>query len=100
MKATLFSKTGEKLSSLELPQLFGTKIREDMVLKYFEAEKFILAQPYSHGPESGKRHSASRNCRRPGTSRYCNSFGCLFISIGLALDQSANFGTWRSRYRF
>ena len=59
MKATLFSKTGEKLSSLDLPVVFGTKIREDIVLKYFEAEKFILAQPYSHGPESGKRHSAS-----------------------------------------
>ncbi len=59
MKAQLYSQSGEKKAELELPVIFETKIREDIVQKYFEAEKFILRQPYSSYEEAGKRHSAS-----------------------------------------
>jgi large subunit ribosomal protein L4e len=57
MKAQLYSTTGEKKSEVELPKIFDTKIREDIVLKYFEADKLI--QPYASDPEGGKKHSAS-----------------------------------------
>jgi len=57
MKTTLFDKSGKKKSEVELPKIFNTKIREDIVLKYFEADKFV--QPYSHDPRAGRKHSAS-----------------------------------------
>ncbi|NCO11544.1 50S ribosomal protein L4 [Candidatus Pacearchaeota archaeon CG_4_9_14_0_2_um_filter_39_13] len=57
MKATLYDTKGKKKSEIEMPKIFDQKVREDIVAKYFEMEKFI--QPYSPGPESGKRHSAS-----------------------------------------
>ncbi len=57
MKATLFTSEGKKKSEIELPAIFQTKIREDIVQKYFEADKLI--QPYASYEEAGKRHSAS-----------------------------------------
>ncbi len=57
MKAHLFTKQGEKKSELELPKIFNTKIREDIVAKYFEASKF--RHPYSPDIEAGRKHSAS-----------------------------------------
>lgn len=57
MKTALFDSSGNKKSEIELPKIFNSKIRQDIALKCFEAEKMI--QPYSHSPEAGKRHSAS-----------------------------------------
>lgn len=57
MKAQLYTSAGEKKSEIELPALFETPIREDMILKVFEAEK--EAQPYSQDPRAGRKHSAS-----------------------------------------
>ncbi|MBU0466060.1 MAG: 50S ribosomal protein L4 [Nanoarchaeota archaeon] len=57
MKTTLYNSKGEKKSQVELPELFSTKVREDIVQKYFEADKFI--QPYASFVEAGKRQSAS-----------------------------------------
>jgi large subunit ribosomal protein L4e len=57
MKTTLFDSTGKKKSEMELPAVFNTRIREDIVQKYFEAEK--LVQPYAPYSEAGRRHSAS-----------------------------------------
>ncbi len=57
MKAQLFDSKGEKKSELELPEIFNSQIREDIALKFFEAEKEI--QPYSSYEEAGKRHVAS-----------------------------------------
>ena len=59
MKTQLYSQSGEKKSDIELPAVFDSTIREDIVSKYFEAEKFVLRQPYSSFSEAGKRHSAS-----------------------------------------
>jgi len=59
MKAQLYSSSGEKKSEISLPIIFETQIREDMALKYFEAEKFTLRQPYASYEEAGKRHVAS-----------------------------------------
>lgn len=59
MKANLYSLSGEKKSDITLPLFFSVKPREDIALKFLEAQKFELIQPYSHAEEAGKRHSAS-----------------------------------------
>jgi len=59
MKAQLFDKSGSKKSEIALPVIFETPIREDIVQKCVEVEKFALAQPYSHDPRAGRKHSAS-----------------------------------------
>ena len=57
MKSALYASNGTKKSDIELPEVFDTPIREDIVSKLFEAEKSV--QPYSTWEEAGKRHSAS-----------------------------------------
>lgn len=59
MKTALYDVKGTKKSDIELPALFETALREDLVLKYVEAEKFQDMQPYATYEEAGKRHSAS-----------------------------------------
>lgn len=59
MKSILYDLSGKKKSEIELPSTFSNIIREDIALKYFEAEKFWLRQAYSTYDEAGKRHSAS-----------------------------------------
>ena len=57
MKGTLYDINGKKKGEVKMPSAFTTKIREDIVLKCYEAEKFI--QPYRPSLEAGKRHSAA-----------------------------------------
>lgn len=56
MKTVLFNSDGTKKSQIDLPKIFETKIREDIVAKYFEAEK--ISQPYSIKDRAGLRHAA------------------------------------------
>ncbi len=57
MKAQLYAQDGSKKSQIDLPAVFNTKIRLDIVQKYFELNKFI--QPYATDQEAGKKYSAS-----------------------------------------
>jgi len=57
MKATLYNSEGTKKSTVDLPKIFETRIREDIVAKYFESDKFI--QPYAAKLKAGMRQSAS-----------------------------------------
>lgn len=57
MKATLYDSAGNKKNTIELPAVFSTSIREDIVAKYFEADKFV--HPYSPKEGAGLRQSAS-----------------------------------------
>jgi large subunit ribosomal protein L4e len=57
MKATLYSTKGEKKGQIDLPKVFQSRIRKDVVDKYFEADKLI--QPYATKKGAGMRHSAS-----------------------------------------
>ena len=57
MKAQIISLDGKNVGEIELPSIFSTKIREDIIKKVFEAEKII--QPYGPNPRSGRQHSAS-----------------------------------------
>src|SRR3989344_5419986 len=57
MKAHLYSSTGEKKSELELPPVFNTKIRPDIIQKYFEILRLRrLSVP---DPRAGRKHSAA-----------------------------------------
>lgn len=59
MKASLYDLQGNKKLDIDLPEFFSTPVREDIVHKYLESEKFLSRQPYGPNPESGRRHSAS-----------------------------------------
>ncbi len=59
MKAQLYDAKGSKKKEIDLPEVFNSKIREDIVAKYYESSKFQYAQEYSNYEEAGKRHSAS-----------------------------------------
>lgn len=57
MKAQVYTLQGSAVKEIELPALFTTPVREDMIGKYVEASR--ISQPYSNYAEAGKRHSAS-----------------------------------------
>ncbi len=59
MKSVIYDLQGKKKKEVDLPPIFSSKIREDIVSKYYEAEKFKEMQPYFAYAEAGKRHSAS-----------------------------------------
>jgi ribosomal protein L4 len=59
MKAHLFTASGEKHSTIELPSLFSTPARVDIVRKSLESEKQIAKHPYAPAATAGRRHSAS-----------------------------------------
>jgi large subunit ribosomal protein L4e len=57
MKSELYTKTGSSKGSVDLPKIFESKVREDIVAKYFEVDK--TSQPYSPDKRAGRKHSAS-----------------------------------------
>ncbi len=57
MKGTLYDLNGKKKGEIDLPKMFSARIREDIAIKQFEADKFI--QPYTHDPRAGRKHSAA-----------------------------------------
>jgi large subunit ribosomal protein L4e len=61
MKTELLSIEGKKVKEIELPSLFSTGFREDIIKKVFEAEKTI--QPYAPDIMAGKKQSASGRIR-------------------------------------
>lgn len=62
MKANLIDKTGKEKGKIELPEAFSTPIREDILLKVFEAQK--RHQPMGLKPFAGMMYSASGILRR------------------------------------
>jgi large subunit ribosomal protein L4e len=61
MKAQILTASGEKSGEIDLPKVFSTEIREDVVAKVLLS--LVNIQPYSNYPEAGKRHSASGRIR-------------------------------------
>jgi len=59
MKTTIINKSGAKGKEIELPKIFSVDIRPDILLKVFEAEKFVLMHPYGAMPGAGAGYSAS-----------------------------------------
>ena len=59
MKTKIMDKTGKEKASIELPEIFATKIRSDILLKVFEAQKGIFRQSYGTMFGAGAGYSAS-----------------------------------------
>ncbi|MDP1695368.1 MAG: 50S ribosomal protein L4 [archaeon] len=59
MKAQLYDLTGKAKGEIELPKIFSTPLREDVIAKLVEVERFESKQPFSLAPTAGRRHSAS-----------------------------------------
>lgn len=57
MKANILDIQGKKKTTIELPKVFSSEIREDIVAKALEVKK--AKQPYSPSPVAGKQQSAS-----------------------------------------
>lgn len=57
MKAHLYDSKGNKKGEMEMPSVFSTHIREDIIAKCIEATRYW--HPHSTYKEAGKRHVAS-----------------------------------------
>ena len=59
MKAKLFDKAGKSKGDIDLPKCFSGKVRADILLKVFEAQKGVYAQAYGAKEGAGAQYSAS-----------------------------------------
>jgi large subunit ribosomal protein L4e len=59
MKAKLFDKTGKEKGTVDLPKAFTKTIREDILLKVYEAKKGDAMQSYGAKEGAGAGYSAS-----------------------------------------
>jgi len=59
MKAKLFDKSGKAKGEVDLPKCFSGKVRADVLLKVFEAQKGVYAQAYGAMKGAGAQYSAS-----------------------------------------
>lgn len=57
MKSQVFDLNGNKIKTVDLPEIFSVRIREDLAQKYYEASKQFA--PHSPSPLAGRRGSAS-----------------------------------------
>ena len=57
MKATVYDIDGKNKAEVALPNIFEGRVREDIALKYYEADKEY--HPHSPSPLAGRKHSAS-----------------------------------------
>lgn len=59
MKAKLYGKDGEAKGDVTLPKCFDSRIRADILLKVFEAQKGVFSQAYGSKEGAGAQYSAS-----------------------------------------
>lgn len=59
MKAKLYDKNGKVKGDIDLPKCFDSKIRADILLKVFEAQKSSFTQAYGAKEGAGAQYSAS-----------------------------------------
>lgn len=57
MKTNIYGLNGKKGKTIEIPEFFLQKVREDIIFKILESKK--IKQPYGPSPVAGKQHSAS-----------------------------------------
>jgi len=62
MKANVYSIDGKKTGEMNLPKVFESPVREDIILKVVEARK--SRQPYSNSPIAGRQASADSIFRK------------------------------------
>jgi len=59
MKTKLLDKSGKAKKDLDLPKCFNGKVRADILLKVFEAQKGVYSQAYGAMEGAGAQYSAS-----------------------------------------
>lgn len=64
MKVKLFDKSGKVKGDVDLPKCFSERVRKDILLKVFEAQKGIYAQAYGAMEGAGAQYSASGISRK------------------------------------
>lgn len=69
MKVKLYSLTGRAKDDVELPEVFSTPVRVDIIRKAVNAARANRRQPYGPNPRAGMRHSASTWGKGRGVSR-------------------------------
>ncbi len=69
MQVNLYSLKGKKKKSVELPQVFSTEVRIDIIRKAFNAIRSNRRQPYGPSPEAGMRHSVETWGKGRGVAR-------------------------------
>lgn len=57
MKTKILNIEGKKIKEIELPKIFSSPVRKDIVARVLEVKK--TRQPYAPSPVAGKQHSAS-----------------------------------------
>lgn len=78
MKSNVYSNVGKKVGEIDLPEVFSTTPREDVLRRAFRAITLSLRQPYGSSPRAGMRnvghnfgpgHGSARIPRLSGSSR-------------------------------
>lgn len=69
MKVKLYSLTGRAKDDVELPAVFDTPVRVDLIRKAVNAAQANRRQPYGPNPRAGMRHAASTWGKGRGVSR-------------------------------
>ena len=78
MKVNIYSAEGEAISEVELPSVFDSELREDLIKRAFRSISLSLRQPYGSYPHAGMRrvghnigpgHGIARLPRIEGGSR-------------------------------
>ncbi|AKA47811.1 50S ribosomal protein L4 [uncultured archaeon] len=75
MKSNLYSIEGEKVKKIELPEVFNTAPREDLIRKAFRAVTLSLRSPYGSSPRAGMRRVGHNSGPGRGVSRIPRTSG-------------------------
>ncbi len=69
MQVNLYGANGKKTSTVELPAVFETAYRPDLIRKAVQAARANRRQPYGAHPMAGKRHATASAGKGRGVSR-------------------------------
>lgn len=72
MKLSVMDKENKEVGKIDLPPVFDTPVREDIIKRAVEAIDSANRQPYGADPEAGKKHSTWMSRRRRA---YRGSYG-------------------------
>lgn len=75
MKSNLYSVEGEKVKEIDLPDVFNTAPREDLIGKAFRAVTLSLRAPYGSSPRAGMRRVGHNSGPGRGVSRIPRTSG-------------------------
>jgi len=95
MKVKVYNAEGEKIGDVELPEIFSTDVREDVIKRAFLAERSWKRQPYGTDKLAGKRTSAHYHGRR---NRRFTMMGREMARLPRIHGRSAGYLLWVARF--